>query len=74
MFDLIKRYMDHLTIDQVNDFAMKNNIILSSEELTFTYSFVKKNWEQILKNPNSLNLERYKKEFTDENFHKIEKF
>ena len=43
--------MDNLTIDQVRNFAIKNNVELSEEELTFTYDFVKKNWELIFRNP-----------------------
>ena len=71
MFELIKRYMEKLTIDDVKNFATNNNVILNEHELSFTYQFVKKNWETILANPNSLNLERYKNEFSEENFLKI---
>ena len=65
--------MDNLTIDQVRDFAIKNNVELSEEELTFTYDFVKKNWELIFRNPNLLNLERYKDSFSEANYQKIQK-
>ncbi len=65
--------MDNLTIDQVRDFAIKNNVELSEEELTFTYDFVKKNWELIFRNPNLLNLERYKDRFSEANYQKIQK-
>lgn len=73
MYNLVKRYMDNLTIDQVRDFAIKNNVELSEEELTFTYDFVKKNWELIFRNPNLLNLERYKDRFSEANYQKIQK-
>ena len=73
MYNLVKRYMDNLTIDQVRDFAIKNNVELSEEELTFTYDFVKKNWELIFRNPNLLNLERYKSNYSEENYEKINK-
>ena len=65
--------MDGLSIDQVNNFAKANDVILNEHELNFTYDFVKKNWETILGNPNLLNLERYKHEFTSENYEKIQK-
>lgn len=65
--------MDQLTIEQVNEFALKNKIQLNEQELKFTYQFVKKNWETILGNPNLLNLERYKNNYTEENYQKIEK-
>ncbi len=73
MYNLVKRYMDNLTIDQVRDFAIKNNVELSEEELTFTYDFVKKNWELIFRNPNLFNLERYKDRFSEANYQKIQK-
>ena len=73
MYGLIKRYMGNLTSEQVRDFALKNNVILNDNELEFTYQFVKKNWETVLRNPRLLNLERYKEKFSEENFQKIQK-
>ncbi len=73
MYNLVKRYMDNLTKEQVMNFAQKNQIFLSQEELDFTYTFVKKNWEMIFRNPNLLKLERYKDKFSEENFIKIQK-
>ncbi len=73
MYNLVKRYMENLSIEQVNDFATKNNVFLSENELNFTYTFVKKNWEMIFRNPNLLHLERYKEQFSPENFQKIQK-
>ena len=73
MYNLVKRYMDNLTKEQVMNFAQKNQIFLSQEELDFTYTFVKKNWEMIFRNPNLLRLERYKDRFSPENFVKIQK-
>ena len=73
MYNLVKRYVSNLTKEQVNDFALKNAIVLSQEELEFVYAFVKKNWEMIFRNPNLLHLERYKDRFSAENFVKIQK-
>lgn len=73
MYNLVKRYVSNLTKEQVNDFALKNDIVLSQEELEFVYAFVKKNWEMIFRNPNLLHLERYKDRFSPENFVKIQK-
>ena len=73
MYNLVKRYMDNLTKEQVLNFAQKNQIFLSQEELDFTYTFVKKNWEMIFRNPNLLKLQRYKDKFSEENFIKIQK-
>lgn len=73
MFNIIERYIDKLSIEDVNNFAIKNNIYLSPEELNFTYAFIKKNWQPILSNPNMLNLDRYKDKFSEENLLKIKK-
>ena len=72
MYSLIERYMNKITIDDINNFALKKNIYLSEDELSFTFEFIKKNWNQILSNPNSLNLERYKNKYSVENFNKIQ--
>lgn len=73
MYNLVKRYVSNLTKEQLNDFALKNDVTLSESELDFVYVFVKKNWEMIFQNPNLLQLERYKKQFSEENFVKIQK-
>lgn len=73
MYNLISRYMSKLTRDDVNNFALSKNVFLSESELEFTYDFVKKNWEQVIKNPKLLHLERYQNNFTPENFGKIQK-
>lgn len=71
MYSLIERYMNKITKEDVNSFALKKNIFLSEDELTFTYDFIKKNWDKILSNPNILNLNRYKDKYSEENFIKI---
>ena len=65
--------MNNLSIDQVRDFAVKNHVDLSEEELSFTYHFIQKNWEMVLRNPTLLHLERYKDHFSEENYEKIQK-
>lgn len=62
-----------MTKEDIQNFAISKNISLSSEELDFTYNFIKKNWEQIIKNPNLLNLDRYSNNFSPENLTKIKK-
>lgn len=71
MYNLIERYMNKLTIQDVKNFALKNNVNLSEEELNFTYEFVKKNWSTLLSNPNMFHFERYKDKFSEENYLKI---
>ncbi len=73
MYNLIKRYVLKMTKEDINNFAISKNVSLNPEELEFTYNFVKKNWEQIIKNPNLLNLDRYSNHFSPENLAKIKK-
>lgn len=70
MFQLIKNYVTKMTKEDLNDFAVKNNIYLGDSELDFLYRFIKKNYEALYANPN-LDLTRYKVHFSEENFNKI---
>lgn len=71
MYSIIERYMSMLKKEDVFNFAVSNNIFLSNEELNFTYAFIKKNWQDIVKNPNLFEIERYKNRFSEENFKKV---
>lgn len=71
MFKIIEKYMGNLKKEDLDIMAKKNNLYLSEKELDFSYVFIKKNWESYLNNPNSLNLDKYKSYYTDENFIKI---
>ena len=71
MYNIIERYIKNLSKDQINNFALKNNLNLSGLELDFLYVFIKKNYKEVLANPELLNLERYKTKFSEENFIKI---
>lgn len=73
MYNIIKRFMDNLTKEQVTTFATSKDVNLSAEELDFVYIFIKKNWEQLIKNPKLLNLDRYQSNFSQDNFIKIKK-
>ena len=73
MYNIIERYMNMLKKEDVNNFAIKKNVFLSESELDFTYEFLKKNWQDILKNPNVFDINRYKNQFSEENFYKVKK-
>jgi len=73
MFNIVDRFMRNLNIEQVNSFAQSKNINLSNEELEFTYTFVKKNYQEMFKNPKLFNIDRYENKYTPENFQKIKK-
>ena len=73
MYNIIERYMNILKKEDVDNFAKSKNTYLSSEELDFTYNFLKKNWQDILKNPNAFDINRYKNKFNSENCIKVKK-
>lgn len=73
MFNLIEKYINKMTIDEVNNFAISKSVNLSNEELQFTYDFIKKNYKEILGNPSLLNLDLYRNKFSPENFEKVKK-
>ncbi len=62
-----------MTKEDVQNFALSKNVNLSDSELEFTYSFIKKNYQDMLKNPQLFDLNRYESHYSKENFSKITK-
>ena len=50
MKGLIKNYIDKLTIDNLREFALKNNINLNDTELEYLLKLTKENFEDMLVN------------------------
>lgn len=71
MLNLIEPYINNITKNDINDFALRNNINLNSNELDFIYNFIKTRYKEVLNNPNNFSLTRYKNNFSNENFIKI---
>ena len=71
MKNLIINYISNMNINDVNNFAINNNITLSEEELIFTYNFIKKNYLVLLNDPNLLDMNKYKDRYSEENYNKI---
>lgn len=71
MFNIIGAYINKLTKDDINKFATSKGATLSNEELEFTYSFIKKNWKDVLKNPSIFDIERYSRYYSKDNFIKV---
>lgn len=71
MINIIEPYINNLTKEDINSFALKNNIILNNNELEFIYNFIKTRYKEVLSNPNNFSLARYKNNFSNENFVKI---
>ena len=47
MFNLIEKYMNRITISDVNNFAISKGVSLNNEELEFTYNFIKKKFYKL---------------------------
>ena len=73
MYNMINKYLNNLTKEQVYDFAISKNILLNDEELNFTYNFIKRNHSEILKNPNLFDIDRYQSYYTPTTFEQIKK-
>jgi len=73
MHGMINAFIKNLRKEDVNEFALNNNVYLSEQELNFTYLFVKEHGPELVKNPDMLDLQKYKSYYTEENFLKIEK-
>ena len=73
MYFIIKRYVDNMSIHDLNNLVISNGIGLSNEELEFSYQFIKKNWMSILSNKGVFDIDKYKDRFSEENFTKIKK-
>jgi len=50
MKSLIKNYIDKLTVDNLKEFALKNDINLTDSELQYLLNLTKENFEDILVN------------------------
>ena len=71
MYFIVKRYVDNMSIHDLNNLAISKGIGLSDNELKFSYEFVKKNWKNILNNNGIVDLEKYKDKYSVTNFEKI---
>jgi len=55
MHRFIKNYIDGLTINDIKVFACSNGAILSDNELSLIYKYVKNDWQTIIfGNPNKI--------------------
>ena len=71
MLNLIEPYIKNISKSDINDFALKNNINLNNNELEFIYNFIKTRYKDVLNNPSNFSLVKYKQNFSNENFIKI---
>ena len=46
--EFIKKYIDKISISDINSFSLKNNISLNNNELNLIYKYVKNDWKTII--------------------------
>lgn len=63
---IIEKYIARITLNNINDFALKNNIILSEKEQKIFYNIVKNHWQELI-NGNDEEIIQYLKSELDEN-------
>lgn len=70
MNNLLKKYINNLTIDKINEFGIKNDIHLEKEELSFLLELIKTNINDILVNESKY-LDIIKNKVSEDNYIKI---
>ena len=69
--NIVDIYMSNLRKEDIVNFALKKDIRLSSDELDFTYDFIKKHYKEIMNDKYKYNFEDYRSKFSSVNFEKI---
>ncbi len=70
MKGLIQNYIEQLSKNQLNEFAIKNDIHLNDQELDYLLNLIKNNWQDILKDETKY-LETLKSKINEQEFIKI---
>lgn len=69
---LISEYVNRMTLEDVNNFALKNGIILKDKEVKVIYDYIKNNWRTIVfGNPRGI-LDDLKEKLDSTSYQKIE--
>ena len=69
---LIENYVNKMTISDVNNFALSNNINLNNTELDFVYNTIKKNWYTLIYGDYTSIFNNIKDKFDTNTYKKIE--
>lgn len=69
---LINEYVNRMTLEDVNNFALKNGIILKDKEVKVIYDHIKNNWRTIVfGNPRGI-LDDLKEKLDSTSYQKVE--
>ena len=67
----IEKYVNNMSINDVTNFASKNNISLSNMEAKIIYDTIKTNWETIVFNDHNIVLNKVKSNLSTDLYFKI---
>lgn len=68
---LIKEYLKRLSLKDINDFAVKNKIVLQKNEDKIIYDFIMENWKEVYKGNDKLAFEKLKKNVSNETYNNV---
>ena len=69
---LISEYVNRMTLEDVNNFALKNGIVLKDNEIKLIYDHIKNNWRTIVfGNPRGI-LDDLKEKLDSTSYQKVE--
>ena len=69
---LIREYVGRMTKNDVNSFAVKNNVFLNDTELNLVYTQIKENWQTIVYGDYNKILNIVKDDINDDSLKKID--
>ena len=68
---LIKKYINKLTLNDINNYAKQNNILLQNNEDKIIYDFIINNWKNIYYSKNINIFDNLKKQLSNNTYNKI---
>ena len=68
---LLKNYINNLKKEDINAFAVNNNITLSNEELNIVYDTIKNDYDNLLNGNHDKVFEKLKNKVSTDNYDKI---
>jgi len=68
MYNLVSKYINKLSLNDIYNFAYIKNINLSNEEALFILDYLKNNYLSLLKNQDINIIDKYKDKFSYNNY------
>lgn len=69
-YKLIKSYIDKLSINDINNFLLKESISINSNDINIIYIYIKNNFDEILKDEEKV-LNKVKNDVNKDTYDKI---